>query len=101
MKYSNPRYKLDHLMILVVILAGVFAALPAGRACYFATLSLIAILVIPTCKPDTMAEWLAFLAILAVVEFLVSLASIAIGDGDLLGALPSPWPIAVDNREFT
>ncbi len=85
MKFNKPPFRLYHLMILVVILAGIFATMPAPLAFIFSADSLITFLIIPTCKPETFAESLMFLVVLGTIGLVVVFAAVEI----FAGRLPS------------
>lgn len=77
MKVARPPFRLVHLMILVAMAAGFFAALPPAFAAYFTLLSLAAVAIIPTFRPESWRDRLVLAAALLLVEGASLAASIA------------------------
>lgn len=77
MMIARPPYRLAHLMILVAMVAGFFAALPPAFAADFTLLTLIAVAVVPTYRPESCLERIALAVGLVVVEGAAVVASIA------------------------
>lgn len=65
-------------MILVAMAAGFFAALPPAFAAYFTLLTLIAVAIIPTFRPESWLDRLVLAVGLLVVEGASVVASIAL-----------------------